>query len=147
MSSYKHIKVFEEFISGSVGGKRSPRWQFFSEKLKRMNPKPEIVSSPEDPNLETLSWGSTVDPSEGYVAAISSPSAEFPREEIVFWLENPTLLQKIKIWWERKGYKMIPGEIPSSGDNPENTPRVYINFDESDRVVRDLTSFFKEFPY
>ena len=146
MSSYKHIKIFEEFISGNAEGKRSPRWQFFSKKLKGMSPNPEVITSPGDPNLETLSWGSTVDPSKRYGVMISSPSPEFPNEEINFWLEDPSLLKEIEMWWRGRGYKMIPGEVPSSGDDPEKTPRVYINFEKADQVVRDLGSFFKEFP-
>lgn len=146
MSFYKHIKIFEEFVAESVEGKRNPRWQFFSNKLKEMNPKPEVIVTPGDQDLETLSWGSTVDPSMNYGVAISSPSSEFPSEEIIFWLEDPSLLQKIKTWWEKKGYEMIPGEVPSSGDDPNSIPRVYINFDRADQVIKDLSAFFREVP-
>ena len=149
MNFSKHVKPFEQFIFESlVMGKRNPRWMNFSRKIKSMSPSPEVVSSPEDEDkdIEVLSWGSTVDPSKKYGVIISSPSSEIPNEQISFWLEDPSLLQTIKKWWNKKGYVMEEGEVPSSGDDPEETPRVYINFDKADQVIRDLTSFFKEIP-
>ena len=146
MSAYKHIKIFEDFVAGNVGGKRNPKWKFFSNRAKNMVPAPEVIVSPEDDETEILSWGSTVDPSMKYGVAISSPSSEFPEEQITFWLEDPYLLKEIEMWWRKRGYKMIPGEVPSSGDDPEKTPRVYINFEKADQVVRDLGSFFEKFP-
>ena len=147
MNFSKHIKSFDQFIFESVVmGKRNPRWMNFSRKIKSMSPPPEIVSSPGDEDLEVLSWGSTVDPSKKYGVIISSPSSEFPGEQISFWLEDPSLLQTIKNWWDKKGYVMEPGEVPSSGDDPDKTPRVYINFDKADQIIKDLTSFFKEIP-
>ena len=147
MNFSNHIKPFDQFIFESVVmGKRNPRWMNFSRKIKSMSPPPEIVSSPGDEDLEVLSWGSTVDPSKKYGVIISSPSSEFPGEQISFWLEDPSLLQTIKNWWDKKGYVMEPGEVPSSGDDPDKTPRVYINFDKADQIIKDLTSFFKEIP-
>ena len=147
MNFSKHVKPFEQFIFESlVMGKRNPRWMNFSRKIKLMSPSPEVVSPPEDEDIEVLSWGSTIDPAKKYGVIISSPYPEIPNEQISFWLEDPYLLQTIKKWWDKKGYVMEEGEVPSSGDDPEETPRVYINFDKADQVIRDLTSFFKEIP-
>ena len=146
----KNVKSFKSFLkeSLSTGEKSSPRWKNFMNILTSMVPEPEIIESePSDPLYKTLSWGLFLDPSKKYGVAISPTTPDFPQEQIVFGIEDRDLAERIKEWWERKGYQMNVGNIPASGDNPEDIPSVPISFDNANEIKKNLTDLFKEIPF
>jgi len=146
----KNVKSFDGFLKESLssGGKNSPRWNRFKNVMASMVPTPELVGpEPSDPSYQTLGWGSFLDPSKRYGVSISTTTSDLPNEEIVFGIEDRDLAEEIGRWWEKRGYKMKVGNVPSSGDNPDDVPSVPISFDKPEEIKRNLISFFKDIPF